>query len=460
MGGRWGSDHGGIKTRQSGSVAQERGTAEDIGRGLDGDRIDDGHEGKPRVGLDGAEVVAPHTPEPQESDRDHRLCGSTMVAYRPEESGYGTRKKRGRLVRVPFFDPRRVDGPLEEELLLACKSVLRRGAYILGPEVETFEREAAEHLGARHAIGVSSGTDALTVALLALGIGPGDEVLVPAYTFVATAAAVVRVGARPVFVDVEPDTLCMSHETMMSLDAWLRPWARIRAAIPAHLFGRHCDAGIYTNQPLVEDAAQAFGAAHVGRGALACYSFYPTKNLGCFGDGGLVTTNDDALAERCRMLRGHGSRERYVHEELGGNFRLDELQAAMLRVKLRHVDAALEARAMNAATYHALFGERHLDDRIALPPVPSDTWNQYAIRVRGDGARDRLRVHLADLGIGTEVYYPTPLHLQPCFRGLGYSVGDFPVAEQAARETLALPIFPGLTADEVAYVVDQIAAFF
>jgi dTDP-4-amino-4,6-dideoxygalactose transaminase len=359
---------------------------------------------------------------------------------------------------VPFFDPRRSDAELEEELLLACKTVLRRGAYILGPEVAAFEREAATYLGARHAIGVSSGTDALIVALLALGIGPGDEVIVPAYTFVATASAVVRVGARPVFVDVEPDTLCMS------LDASVRAsWSRkIKAVLPVHLFGRFAYGAKHTREPVIEDAAQAFGAENVGSGTVACHSFYPTKNLGGFGDGGLVTTDDDRLAERARMLRGHGSRERYRHEEIGGNFRLDELQAALLRVKLRRVDEALAARALNAATYHALFVDRGLVGRIVPPPIPSDTWNQYVIRVPGFSPlrREKLRAHLAARGVGTEVYYPAPLQLQPCFAGLGYRAGDFPVAEQAARETLALPIFPELTAEEIAYVVEQIAAFF
>jgi dTDP-4-amino-4,6-dideoxygalactose transaminase len=365
-------------------------------------------------------------------------------------------------VKVPFFDPLRGDLDHEVDLLLACKTVLRRGSYILGPEVEAFEQEAAAYLGARHAVGVSSGTDALIVALLALGIGPGDEVLVPAYTFVATASAVVRVGARPVFVDVEPDTLCIDRE--FARDWGLAQWRRTKAIVQVHLFGRRTalrtgfPSGDYGKIPVIDDAAQAFRARTLDNGIVSCHSFYPTKNLGGFGDGGMVTTDDDALAERARMLRGHGSRERYRHEEIGGNFRLDELQAALLRVKLRHVDAALEARALHAATYHALIGDQ-VGDRIVRPPIPSDTWNQYVIRVHGEGARDRLRAHLAERGVGTEVYYPTPLHLQPCFAFLGYRVGDFPVAEAAARETLALPIFPELTSDEIAYVVEQIAAF-
>lgn len=369
-------------------------------------------------------------------------------------------------MRVPFFDARRGDAAHEEDLLFACKSVLRRGSYILGPEVEAFEREAAAHLGARHAAGVSSGTDALIVALLALGIGPHDEVIVPAYTFVATASAVVRVGARPVFVDVEPDTLCID------VDQAERAITDDTAAIvPVHLFGRACAPGLVRMAAdterlnIIEDAAQAFGAAHVGHGAMACHSFYPTKNLGGLGDGGLVTTDDDRLAERLRMLRGHGSRERYRHDEIGGNFRLDELQAAMLRVKLPRLNEGLKARAEHAAQYSdelrsagvaAPAGHGYT---ISLPPSGDTSWNQYVIRI-SDGQRDALRAHLAERGVGTEVYYPTPLHLQPCFAGLGYRPGDFPVAEQAAHETMALPIFPGLTADEIAYVAEQIVAFF
>lgn len=368
-------------------------------------------------------------------------------------------------MKVPFFDATDIDRSLRDDLLAACQRVIVSGAYILGPEVEAFEQEAAAYLGARHAIGVSSGTDALIVALLALGIGPGDEMIVPAYTFVATASAVVRVGARPVFVDVDAATLTIDASLV---EAEIRTSAtKPKAIIPVHLFGRcapmiNLVEAVGWDMPLIEDAAQMF-AGGTGLGALACHSFYPTKNLGGFGDGGLVTTDDDRLAERARMLRGHGSRERYRHEEIGGNYRLDELQAALLRVKMRRVDAALAARQEHAMAYETRltvgWGIGLEGSPVSLPPR-GGTFNQYVIRVRGDGARDRLRAHLAARGVGTEVYYPVPLHLQPCFAGLGYRAGDFPVAERAARETLALPIFPELTDDEIAYVVEQIAAFF
>ncbi len=371
---------------------------------------------------------------------------------------------------VPFFDRTRADAALEPELAVAYRRVMRSGRYIICAEVEALEREAAAYLGARYAIGVSSGTDALIVALLALGIGPGDQVIVPAYTFVATASAVVRVGARPVFVDARSDTLCMDLGATGDAVDRMRPpptVSLIRAAIPVHLFGRSAQLP-WDGRCCIEDAAQAFGTSGVGRGALACHSFYPTKNLGGFGDGGLVATDDGALAERARMLRAHGSRERYRHEEVGGNYRLDELQAALLRVKLRHIDEAIARRRAHAAAYEIALSR--LGEHIETPPrgAPPDlltnraahTFNQYVIRVRGDGARDRLRAHLAARGVGTEVYYPTPLHLQPCFAHLGYRAGDFPVAEAAARETLALPIFPELTSDEIAYVVKQIEAFF
>lgn len=363
-------------------------------------------------------------------------------------------------MKVPFFDRTRADYAIREELLDASVRVLRSGGYILGAEVEAFERECAAYLGARHAVGCSSGTDALILALMALGIGPGDEVIVPAYTFVATAAAVVRVGARPVFVDVDADTLCMSERWITGAHEAARS---AKAFMPVHLFGHPADATTYDDLLMVEDAAQAFGAHGAGAGEAVCHSFYPTKNLGGFGDGGMVTTEDDALADRLRMLRAHGSRERYVHQEVSGNFRLDALQAALLRVKLRHVGAALAARASHAASYGTLFAAAGLIGGDAAPvmlPPSGGTYNQFVIQVGGEGQRDRLRAFLADHGVGTEVYYPTPLHLQPCFAGLSYQRGDFPVAEQAARETLALPIFPELTGDEIAYVVDRVAAFF
>lgn len=379
-------------------------------------------------------------------------------------------------MRVPFFDRTRGDAILHDELASAADRVLRSGSFILGVEVEAFENECAEYLGARHAVGVSSGTDALILALLALGIGPGDEVIVPAYTFVATAAAVARVGAHPMFVDVEPNTLCVDVRNIERELAYPRMKGLKRALIPVHLFGHLASFDAHPRDMIgqrktlaqmgisvIEDAAQAFGTQDVGCAPFACHSFYPTKNLGGFGDAGMVTTGDDKLADRLRMLRAHGARERYVHQEVGGNFRLDELQAALLRVKLRHIDAALAARKAHAARYGTLFAGTGLVGGEAAPislPPSGGTYNQFVIRVRGEGQRDLLRAFLTEQRVGTEVYYPTPLHLQPCFAGLGYSRGDFPVAEHAALETLALPIFPELTGDEIVYVVDRVAAFF
>jgi len=364
---------------------------------------------------------------------------------------------------VPFFDRTRGNAPLESELTATFQRILCSGRYILGPEVEAFERECAESLNVRHAIGVSSGSDAVLAALMALRVGPGDEIICPAYTFFATAGAIARLGATPVFVDIDPSTYLIDPAAVA---AHLSP--RTRAIVPVHLFGRCADIDALqalTSLPIIEDAAQAFGAVHRGRsagsmGALGCFSFFPTKNLGGFGDGGLVTTDDAALAARVHTLRAHGAPAKHHHTDVGGNFRLDALQAALLRVLLPHVGAAIAARRAHAARYNQLFGEAHLT---AVDPPPASleaTYNQYVIRVRGDGARDRLRTFLADNGVGTEVYYPSALHRQPCFAALGLGEGSLPAAESAARETLALPIFPDLTAAEIGIVVAQITAFF
>ena len=370
--------------------------------------------------------------------------------------------------RVPFFERTRGDAALEGELVAAFQRVLRSGQFILGGEVEALEHACAEMLGARHAVGVSSGTDALTVALMALGVGPGDEVVCPAYTFFATAGAIARLGARPVFADVEPRSLTLDPAAVARA---LTP--RTRAVVPVHLFGRCADltglAAVAGAIPLVEDAAQAIGAelgsggAKAGTvGALGCFSFFPSKNLGGFGDGGLVVTGDDALAERARVLRGHGARPKHHHAVMGGNFRLDALQAALLRVKLPGLGAAIARRAAHAARYDALFREAGLaGGALGLPEAaPGATFNQYVVRVHGEGVRDRLRAFLQERGVGTEVYYPVPLHRQPCFAELGQGEGSCPHAEAAARETLALPIFPELEAEEVGYVVEGVAAFF
>jgi len=313
---------------------------------------------------------------------------------------------------------------------------------------------------------VSSGTDALLVSLMALGVGPGDEVITPTFSFFATAGSVVRVGARPVFADVDPGTLMMRAEDVAPL---IGP--RTKAIIPVHLYGLCADmtplldlaarAGV----PVIEDAAQAIGATYNGQqagtfGTFGCFSFFPSKNLGAFGDAGLVTTNDEALAAAVRRLRNHGAEQRYFHREVGGNFRLDALQAAVLRVKLPHLDSWHEARRANAARYRTLFADAQLLDLVQLPyerPDGYHIYNQFVVEVP---ERDALRQYLSEQKIGTEIYYPVPFHKQECFADLGYTPGDFPVAEAAAARVLALPVYPELPAAHQARVVEAIAAFY
>jgi dTDP-4-amino-4,6-dideoxygalactose transaminase len=364
---------------------------------------------------------------------------------------------------VPFFDRTRGDAAIEGELTAAFHRVVRSGRYILGPEVEAFERECALALGVRHAVGVSSGSDAVLAALMALDIGPGNEIICPAYTFFATAGAVARLGATPIFVDIDPSTYLIDPAAVAA-----RITPRTRAIVPVHLFGQCADLAALqaiTSLPIIEDAAQAFGARIGGRaagsiGTLGCFSFFPTKNLGAFGDGGLVTTDSPALAARVRALRAHGAPEKNHHTEVGGNFRLDALQAALLRVALPRLEGALAARRSHAARYDERLARAAIADIIAPASGPGATYNQYVIRVRGTGARDRLRAHLTSRGVGTEVYYPTALHRQPCFAALGLGEGSLPVAEAAARETLALPIFPELLPAEIDVVVAGIQSFF
>lgn len=376
---------------------------------------------------------------------------------------------------VPLLDLRR-EPELDPELEAAFRRVLQSGHYIMGPEVDAFEAEVGGYLQTKHALGVSSGTDALLLALMTLGVGQGDEVVCPTYTFFATAGAIARVGARPVFVDCDPISYNSSGE---QLAAAVTP--RTKALVPVHLFGQVVpldslvDNPALTRVPIIEDAAQSFGAATASRaaghyGALACFSFFPSKNLGAFGDAGLMTTADDDLAARARMLRAHGARPKYHHHLVGANFRIDALQAALLRVKLQRFDEYTRSRQQNALTYDALLAtSKHVarsdadsDALLRLPP-PSPAgrhiFNQYVVRVVGDGARDRLLACLKEEGIGSEVYYPVPMHLQPCFSYLGYRPGALPVAEAAARETLALPIFPGLQQREIERVADVLRDF-
>ncbi len=367
---------------------------------------------------------------------------------------------------VPLLDLYAQYRPLREELLAAVTRVCDSQRFIGGSEIDGFEREVATHLQVPHALGVSSGTDALVMALMALEIGPGDEVVTSTYSFFATAGAIARVGATPVFVDIDSDTFNIDAAAAV---AAITP--RTRAIIPVHLFGQPADlaplieATSKAEIAVIEDAAQAIGAAYQGRpvggwGAIGCFSFFPSKNLGAFGDAGLVTSTDDAIARRLRLLRNHGMEPKYYHHLVGGNFRLDALQAAVLRVKLPHLTAWTAARQHNAAHYRALFAEAGLIDMVRLPteaPDRTHIYNQFVIRATD---RDRLQAHLTAGGIGTEIYYPVPFHQQECFVPLGYRPGAFPLAEAAAASSLALPIYPELTHAQQAAVVDAIRTFY
>jgi dTDP-4-amino-4,6-dideoxygalactose transaminase len=366
---------------------------------------------------------------------------------------------------VPLLDLQAQYRPLRDEILAAMTRVADSQRFIMGPEIEALESELAAMLAVPHALALSSGTDAVLLALMALGIGPGDEVITPTYSFFATAGCVSRLGARPVLVDIDPETYNIDTTAIARA---ITP--RTKAIVPVHLFGLSADldpilaiadrAGI----PVIEDAAQAIGATYQSRivggiGAIGCFSFFPSKNLGAFGDAGLVTTNDAALAKRMRLLRTHGMEPRYYHHLVGANFRMDALQAAVLRVKAPHLAAWTDGRRANAARYRSLFHAAGLDGVIALPIEPPDRrhiFNQFVIRT---AERDALKRHLDEQGIGNEIYYPVPFHLQPCFADLGYRDGDFPHAERAAKETLAIPIYGELTADQQAFVVSAIGEF-
>jgi dTDP-4-amino-4,6-dideoxygalactose transaminase len=369
-------------------------------------------------------------------------------------------------VKVPLLDLRAQYQPIRKEIMAALESVCDEQAFILGARVADLEKDIQGYVGVSHAVGVASGSDALLLALMTCGVGPGDEVVTVPYTFFATAGSISRLGAKPVFVDIKPDTYNLDPAL---LESALTP--KTKAVMPVHLYGQCAEmepiltVAARRKIPVIEDAAQAIGAARRGRhagtlGQVGCFSFFPSKNLGGFGDGGMVTTNDQALADRVRMLRVHGSRVKYVHEVIGMNSRLDALQAAVLRIKLTYLEEWTKGRQRNAARYDALFKDAGLLDRVTLPAVTAENrhvYNQYVIRVP---QRDQLRTFLQEQGVGTEIYYPSPLHLQVCYRDLGYREGSFPQAERAAKETLALPIFAELTADQQAYVVETIKKFF
>ncbi len=374
---------------------------------------------------------------------------------------------------IPLVDLAGQHAPLHDELVAAAARVLASQAFILGPDVEAFERELAATLGVAHAIGVSSGTDALVASFLALGIGPGDEVITTAFSFVATAAAIARVGAKAVFVDIDPITYALDPARV---EAAIGP--RTRAVVPVHLFGQMADMrrllAVTTPRgiPLIEDAAQAIAATRDGQrcgtgGRAATLSFFPSKNLGGAGDGGMVLTEDAALAQELRLLRNHGQAEKNVAARVGGNFRLDTLQAALLRVKLPHLERWTEARRDAARRYRVLFGQMGIDvtastltaeTPFTVPQEAPDTrhvYNQFVLR---SPRRDSLRAYLARVGIDSAIYYPLPLHLQPAFASWGYVEGAFPESERAARECLALPLHPTLSEQQQARIASAVMA--
>ena len=372
------------------------------------------------------------------------------------------------LPKVPLLAIDRQNGPLREQFRQVMDDVCDSGRFVLGPDVTALENELSTILDVPHVIGCASGSDSLLLALMALHIEPGDEVILPSYTFFATASAVTRLGGIPIFADIDPSTFLID-----SGDVARRITSQTRAIIPVHLFGQTVDmdallpiangAGI----PIIEDSAQSIlstwhGRCSGGLGDMGCFSFYPTKNLGGFGDGGFLTTTRDDLADALRKLRVHGMEPRYYHDVVGINSRLDSLQAAVLRIKLPHLDQWTTRRAHNAIRYTEMVNHCELEDVITTPKIDTrgrHVWNQYVIRV-ADGKRDALREHLMATGVGTEIYYPVPLHLQKCFANFGWKLGDLPITEQAAKETLALPIFAELEPAEQATVVGRIAEFF
>ncbi len=369
-------------------------------------------------------------------------------------------------MKVPLLDLKLQFATIRDEVEHRVKDVLESQLFILGPVVSECESAIAEYCDCEHAIGLSSGSDALLISLMAEGIGAGDEVITTPYTFFATGGCIARLGAIPVFVDICPETYNID---VTQIEAKITD--RTKAIIPVHLYGQCVDMDVlmaiacHHGLIVIEDAAQAIGAEFQGKragsmGHYGCFSFFPSKNLGCGGDGGMVTTNDPERAERLRSLRNHGSSKKYYYDFIGGNFRFDAIQAAIINVKLPHLDDWTKRRNVNAGLYVKLFESAGLQNHI-VPPKLADNrrhvFNQFVIRA---DRRDELHEYLGKMGIGTDIYYPLPLHLQNCFEGLKHSVGDFPHSEQAAAQTLALPVFPELTVEQIKYVVDSIAGFY
>jgi dTDP-4-amino-4,6-dideoxygalactose transaminase len=375
---------------------------------------------------------------------------------------------------VPLLDLKAHHEPLHEEIMAVLEQTFRSQAFILGPEVSKLEERVAAYCQVKYGIGVTSGTDALLIGLMALGVGPGDEIITTPYSFFATAGAVVRLGARPVFVDIDATTFNLDPAKIGSAVT-----AKTKVIIPVHLYGQCADMDPIMdvakrhNLSIIEDAAQAIGSEYRdGRracsiGTIGCLSFFPSKNLGCLGDGGMAVTNDPDLAERMRVLRVHGSNPKYYHKLIGGNFRLDTIQAAVLNVKLNYLDQWTQRRQENAERYETLFQQSGLlqKGKVKLPePVYRNSgakhyhiYNQFVLRAE---RRDDLMAYLKQKGIGTEIYYPVPFHLQECFQYLGYRQGDFPESERAAKETLAIPIYPELTSAQQTEVVEAIASYY
>jgi dTDP-4-amino-4,6-dideoxygalactose transaminase len=387
------------------------------------------------------------------------------------------------MTHVPLLDLKAQFAQIRAEVMPVIDQVCAGQHFILGQHVRALEEEVAAYCSASEGIGVSSGTDALLLALMALEIGAGDEVITTPFTFFATAGTIARVGSRPAFCDIDPDTFNLSpaavqtfidnHCVVQSGGLINRATGgRIKALMPVHLYGQSADMeplmaiARHHHLKVVEDAAQAIGTEYKNGmragtiGDVGCFSFFPSKNLGAFGDAGLCTTNDPELAERMRVLRVHGGKPKYFHALIGGNFRIDELQAAVLRVKLKYLDGWTQARQRNAAYYDSAFGAAGLGAKLRTPPAVQGgrhIFNQYIVRAQN---RDALKARLTERSIGCEIYYPVPLHLQECFAYLNHRSGDFPHSEQAAEETLALPIYPELAQEQLAYVVSAIAEFY
>ncbi len=377
---------------------------------------------------------------------------------------------------IPFLDLKAQYEAIKEEIISVTMEVYQSQSFILGPKVEELEKKVATYTQAKHAVGVSSGTDALLISLMSADIGPGDLVITSPYTFFSTAGSITRVGAIPVFVDIAPLTYNIDPEKLekkvSTMEAKER--SRLKAILPVHLFGQCADMENITAIAkslgilIIEDAAQAIGAEYKfsdgslkragSMGNYGCFSFYPSKNLGSFGDGGMVTTNDEEILQKLKIMRVHGAQPKYYHKVIGGNFRLDALQAAILLVKFNYLEEWTEKRRQNARIYRELFARKCIEGvELPLESKERHIYNQFVIKI--DQKRDELKRYLINQGIGCDIYYPVPLHIQECFRYLGYSPGDCPVAEEAAAKTLALPIYAELRYEQIEYIVEKIGSF-